>query len=249
MIDKILSFTAFIILWAILFIGLVIVPREKRKDVPRTKQPKDKVPKLRKQSEKPLKKEPPRADKERKEENKRQVKEDKARRKREKELAKKQMQERQEALEHKTREEKRRKEAEKKAREEEERKRDRERKKKRERERRRRAEDDRRKREYELVFADNLLAELDVIPGSGITCGLQGQKPVVIVSRGIAMAAFVTVGHQQSGMMVDAFLDSGVVAELLVRLVVIVQTIRPALGQPLRTTLDAKVVITLASQV
>ena len=37
MIDKILSFTAFIILWAILFIGLVIVPREKRKDVPRTK--------------------------------------------------------------------------------------------------------------------------------------------------------------------------------------------------------------------
>ena len=62
----------------------------------------------------------------------------------------------------------------------------------------------------ELVFADNLLAELDVIPGSGITCGLQGQKPVVIVSRGIAMAAFVTVGHQQSGMMVDAFLDSGV---------------------------------------
>ena len=71
MIDKILSFTAFIILWAILFIGLVIVPREKRKEVPRTKQPKDKVPKLRKQSEKPLKKEPPRADKERKEENKR----------------------------------------------------------------------------------------------------------------------------------------------------------------------------------
>ena len=47
MIDKILSFTAFIILWAILFIGLVIVPREKRKEVPRTKQPKDKVPKLR----------------------------------------------------------------------------------------------------------------------------------------------------------------------------------------------------------
>ena len=101
----------------------------------------------------------------------------------------------------------------------------------------------------ELVFADNLFAELDIIPGSGITCGLQGQKPVVIVGRGIAMAAFVTVGHQQSGMMVDAFLDSGVVAELLVRLVVIVQTIRPALGQPLRTTLDAKVVITLASQV
>ena len=53
MIDKILSFTAFIILWAILFIGLVIVPREKRKEVPRTKQPKDKVPKLRKPSEKP----------------------------------------------------------------------------------------------------------------------------------------------------------------------------------------------------
>ena len=65
MIDKILSFTAFIILWAILFIGLVIVPREKRKEVPRTKQPKDKVPKLRKPSEKPPKKEVERADKER----------------------------------------------------------------------------------------------------------------------------------------------------------------------------------------
>ena len=48
----------------------------------------------------------------------------------------------------------------------------------------------------ELVFADNLFAELDIIPGSGITCGLQGQKPVVIVVRGIAVAAFVTVGHQ-----------------------------------------------------
>lgn len=77
MIDKILSFTAFIILWAILFIGLVIVPREKRKDVPRTKQPKDKVPKLRKPSEKPPKKDTSHADKERKEENKRQEKEDK----------------------------------------------------------------------------------------------------------------------------------------------------------------------------
>lgn len=77
MIDKILSFTAFIILWAILFIGLVIVPKEKRKEVPRTKQPKDKVPKLRKPSEKPLKKEAPRADKERKEETKRQEKEGK----------------------------------------------------------------------------------------------------------------------------------------------------------------------------
>ena len=101
----------------------------------------------------------------------------------------------------------------------------------------------------ELIFADNLFAELDIIPGSGITCGLQGQKPVVIVGRGIAMAAFVTVGHQQSGMMVDTLLDGGVVAKLLIRLVIIVQTIRPALGQPLRTTLDAKVVITLASQV
>ena len=101
----------------------------------------------------------------------------------------------------------------------------------------------------ELVFADNLFAELDIIPGSGVACGLQGQEPVVIIGRGIAMTAFVAVGHQQSGMMVDAFLDSGVVAELLIRLVVIVQTIRPALGQPLRTTLDAKVVITLASQV
>ena len=153
MINKILSFTAFIILWAILFIGLVIVPREKRKDVPSNKQPKDKVAKLRKPSEKPMKKDAPCADKERKEENKRQEKEDKARRKREMELAKKQMQER-EALERKTREEKRRKEAERKAREEEERKRDRERKKKRERERRRRAEEDRRKREYDAMLYD-----------------------------------------------------------------------------------------------
>ena len=63
------------------------------------------------------------------------------------------------------------------------------------------------------------------------------------------MAAFVTVGHQQSGMMVYTFLDGGVVAELLIGLVIIVQTIGPALGQPLRTTLDAEVVITLASQV
>ena len=91
MIDKILSFTAFIILWAILFIGLVIVPREKRKEVPRTKQPKDKVPKLRKPSEKPPKKDTSHVDKERKEETKRQVKEEKARRKRENELTKKQM--------------------------------------------------------------------------------------------------------------------------------------------------------------
>ena len=111
MIDKILSFTAFIILWAILFIGLVIVPREKKKEIPRTKQSKDKVPKERKPSEKPLKKDAPRADKERKEENKRQEKDEKARHRREKELAKKQVQER-EALERKTREEKRRKEAE-----------------------------------------------------------------------------------------------------------------------------------------
>ena len=101
----------------------------------------------------------------------------------------------------------------------------------------------------ELVFADNLFAELDIIPGSGVACGLQGQEPVVIVGRGIAMTAFVTVGHQQSGMMVDALLDGGIVAELLIGLVIIVQTIGPALGQSLRTTLNAKVVITLASQV
>ena len=31
MLGKILTFTAFMILWAILFIGLIIVPREKRK--------------------------------------------------------------------------------------------------------------------------------------------------------------------------------------------------------------------------
>jgi hypothetical protein len=82
----------------------------------------------------------------------------------------------------------------------------------------------------ELVFADNLFTELDIIPGSGIAGGFQGQEPVVIVGRGIAMAAFVTLGHQQSGMMVYTFLDGGVVAEFLIRLVVIVQTIRPALG-------------------
>ena len=72
---------------------------------------------------------------------------------------------------------------------------------------------------------------------------------VVIIGRGIAMAAFVAVGHQQSGMMVDTLLDGSIVTELLIWLVIIVQTIGPALGQPLRTTLDAEVVITLASQV
>ena len=50
-------------------------------------------------------------------------------------------------------------------------------------------------------------------------------------------------------MVVDALFDSGVVAELLVRSVIMVQTVGPALGQPLRTALDAKVVVTLASQV
>jgi hypothetical protein len=101
----------------------------------------------------------------------------------------------------------------------------------------------------ELVFTDNLFAELDIIPGSGIACGFQGKEPVVIVGRGIAMAAFVAVGHQQSGMMVDALLDGSIVAELLIRLVIIVQTIGPPLGQPLRTALNTEVVITLASQV
>ena len=48
----------------------------------------------------------------------------------------------------------------------------------------------------ELVFADNLFAELDIIPGSGVACGFQGKEPVVIVGRGIAVAAFVAVGHQ-----------------------------------------------------
>ena len=50
----------------------------------------------------------------------------------------------------------------------------------------------------ELVFADNLFAELDIISGSGITCGLQGQEPVVIVSRSVIVAALVAVGHQQA---------------------------------------------------
>ena len=68
----------------------------------------------------------------------------------------------------------------------------------------------------ELVFTDNLFAELDIIPGSGIASGFQGKEPVVIIVRGIAVAAFVTVGHQQSGMMVDTLFDSGVVAELLI---------------------------------
>ena len=71
MIGKILSFTAFIILWAILFIGLVIVPKEKRKISSSTKPPKDKVPKQCKQSEERPKKELARADKKRKEEHKR----------------------------------------------------------------------------------------------------------------------------------------------------------------------------------
>ena len=68
----------------------------------------------------------------------------------------------------------------------------------------------------ELVFADNLLAELDIIPSSGVACGFQGKEPVVIIGRGIAVAAFVAVGHQQPGMMVDTFLDGGIVAELLI---------------------------------
>ena len=49
-------------------------------------------------------------------------------------------------------------------------------------------------------------------------------------------------------MVVDAFLDSGIVAELLSRLVIVMKAIRPALGQPLRTTLDTEIVIALTCQ-
>jgi hypothetical protein len=49
-------------------------------------------------------------------------------------------------------------------------------------------------------------------------------------------------------MVIDTLLDSGIVAELLVRQVIIMATIGFTLSQPLLTALDTKVVVPLASQ-
>ena len=49
--------------------------------------------------------------------------------------------------------------------------------------------------------------------------------------------------------MVDTLLDGGVVAELLIRTVIIVQTVGFAIGQPLQTALNAEVVVTRLCQV
>ena len=95
---------------------------------------------------------------------------------------------------------------------------------------------------------DELFTKLDVVLGCGITRLFEGYEPVVIVYGRIGMTAFVAVRHQQPGMMVDALLDSGIVAKLLVRQVIVMTTIGFTFCQPLLTALDAKVVIPLASQ-
>ena len=43
--------------------------------------------------------------------------------------------------------------------------------------------------------------------------------------------------------MVDALLDGSIVAELLIWLIIVMQTVRLALGEPLLAALDAEVVV------
>ena len=43
--------------------------------------------------------------------------------------------------------------------------------------------------------------------------------------------------------MIDTLLDGSIVAELLIRLIIMMQTVRLALGEPLTATLDAEIVV------
>ena len=49
--------------------------------------------------------------------------------------------------------------------------------------------------------------------------------------------------------MVDALLDGSIVAELLIWLIIVMQTVRLALGEPLLAALDAEIVVTCLCQV
>ena len=50
-------------------------------------------------------------------------------------------------------------------------------------------------------------------------------------------------------MVVDTLLDGSIVAELLIRLIIMMQTVRLALGQPLLAALDAEIVVACLCQV
>ena len=103
--------------------------------------------------------------------------------------------------------------------------------------------------EIQLVPRDNLLNALHIVLGSGIAAFLQGDEPAVVVGR-VTLPAFpVAVGHQQTAVMVDALLDGGIVAELLVLAVIVMDAVGLTLGKPLAGGLDTEEVLAATGKV
>ena len=92
------------------------------------------------------------------------------------------------------------------------------------------------------MLHDDALAPAHIILGRGVTGGLDGDEPAVEVRGAVPVAVPVTVGHQESGMVFHPCLRGGELAELLVRAVVVMDTVRKAVGQPLPVGLNAEVV-------
>ena len=93
------------------------------------------------------------------------------------------------------------------------------------------------------VLIDNVRTFFHIAVAGGIARCLDAYKPVIPVIRWIGMASLVPIGHQQSGMVLDAFVDIRKHAELLILPVIIVEIERATLCKPFAAGFDAEIVV------
>ena len=93
------------------------------------------------------------------------------------------------------------------------------------------------------IRLDVCYQHVGIVAIGGIASRLQAVGPSVIVILCTPATGCIAVAHQELRVMVDALLDGSVVAELLIWLIIVMQTVRLALGEPLLAALDAEVVV------
>ena len=93
------------------------------------------------------------------------------------------------------------------------------------------------------VCLDIRYQRIGIVTVGGIARCLQPVCPTAIVIGGTPATSRIATAHQELRMMLDALLDTGIVTELLIRLVIMMQTVGFALGEPLAAALDAEVVV------
>ena len=95
----------------------------------------------------------------------------------------------------------------------------------------------------QTIRLDVCYQHVGIVAIGGIASRLQTVCPSAIVILRTPATRCITVAHQELRVMVDTLLDGSIVAELLIWLIIVMQTVRLALGEPLLAALDAEVVV------